>query len=62
MAADALIDTVRLAIEVAGGYGYTRQSDLERLYRDIHGCLFHPLGRAKQTQFTGRVTVGVSPI
>ena len=62
VAADALIDTVRLAIEVAGGYGYTRQSDLERLYRDIHGCLFHPLGRAKQTQFTGRVTVGVSPI
>ena len=62
VAADALIETVRLAIEVAGGYGYTRQSDLERLYRDIHGCLFHPLGRAKQTQFTGRVALGVSPI
>jgi alkylation response protein AidB-like acyl-CoA dehydrogenase len=62
VAADALIETVRLAIEVAGGYGYTRQSDLERLYRDIHGCLFHPLGRAKQTQFSGRVALGVSPI
>jgi len=62
VAADALIETVRLAIEVAGGYGYTRQSDLERLYRDMHGCLFHPLGRAKQTQFTGRVALGVSPI
>ena len=62
VAAEALIDTVRLAIEVAGGFGYTRQSDLERLYRDVHGCLFHPLGRAKQTQFTGRVALGVSPV
>jgi acyl-CoA dehydrogenase len=62
VAAEALIDTVRLAIDVAGGFGYTRQSDLERLYRDVHGCLFHPLGRAKQTHFTGRVALGLSPI
>jgi acyl-CoA dehydrogenase len=62
VAAEALIETVRRAIDVSGGLGYTRQSDLERLYRDIHGCLFHPLGRAKQTQFTGRVAVGLSPV
>jgi acyl-CoA dehydrogenase len=62
VAADALIDTVRLAIETTGGIGYTRSSDLERLYRDIHGCLFHPLGRAKQTRFSGRVALGLSPI
>lgn len=62
VAADALIDTVRLAIETTGGIGYTRTSDLERLYRDIHGCLFHPLGRAKQTRFSGRVALGLSPI
>ena len=43
VAADAVIDTVRLAIEVTGGVGYTRSSDLERLFRDVHGCLFHPL-------------------
>ena len=62
VAAEALIETVRRAIDVVGGFGYTRQSDLERLYRDIHGCLFHPLGRAKQTQFTGRTALGLSPI
>ncbi len=62
VATEALIDTVRLAIEVTGGQGYTRRSDLERLYRDIHGSLFHPLPRAKQTQFTGRVVLGLSPI
>ncbi|MGE5345887.1 MAG: acyl-CoA dehydrogenase family protein [Acidithiobacillales bacterium] len=62
VAAEALIDTVRLALEVAGGVGYTRSSDIERLYRDVHGCLFHPLPRAKQTEFTGRVALGLSPV
>lgn len=62
VAADAAIETVRLAIEVTGGLGYSRSSDLERLYRDVHGCLFHPLPRAKQTRFSGRVALGLSPI
>ena len=62
VAADAVIETVRLAIEVSGGIGYTRSSDLERLYRDAHGCLFHPLGRAKQTRLSGRVALGQTPI
>ncbi len=62
VAAEALIDTVRLAIEATGGIGYGRGSDLERLYRDVHGCLFHPLARAKQTLFSGRVAAGLTPI
>ena len=62
VATDALIQTVRLAIELVGGFGYTRSSSLERLYRDIHGSLFHPLPRAKQTRLTGRVTLGLTPI
>jgi acyl-CoA dehydrogenase len=62
VATDALIATVRLAIELVGGRGYTRSSPLERLYRDIHGCLFHPVPRAKQTRLTGRITLGLAPI
>jgi alkylation response protein AidB-like acyl-CoA dehydrogenase len=62
VATDALIDTVRLALEVSGGVGYTRSSDIERLYRDVHGCLFHPLARAKQTHLSGRVALGLSPV
>ncbi|MFE7723347.1 acyl-CoA dehydrogenase family protein [Nocardia rhizosphaerihabitans] len=62
VAADALITTVRLAIETTGGAGYSRSCDLERLYRDIHGCQFHPLPRAKQTRFSGRVLLGHSPL
>ncbi|WP_063019926.1 acyl-CoA dehydrogenase family protein [Nocardia niwae] len=61
-AADALVHTVRLAIETAGGLGYSRDCELEMRYRDVHGCLFHPLPRAKQTHFTGRVLLGQSPI
>jgi acyl-CoA dehydrogenase len=62
VATDAMIQTVRLALEVTGGFGYTRNSVVERLYRDVHGCLFHPVLRAKQTQFSGRVAQGLSPI
>jgi acyl-CoA dehydrogenase len=62
IATEAMIQTVRLALEVTGGFGYTRTSDLERLYRDIHGCLFHPLSRAKQTHISGRVAQGLPPV
>ncbi|WP_433723546.1 acyl-CoA dehydrogenase family protein [Nocardia sp. CA-129566] len=62
VAADALVETVRLAVETVGGAGFSRTCELEMWYRDIHGCLFHPLPRARQTRFTGRVLLGHTPI
>ncbi|MEU8901428.1 acyl-CoA dehydrogenase family protein [Nocardia sp. NPDC048505] len=62
VATEKLVETVRLAIETVGGLGYSRTCALEMHYRDIHGCQFHPLPRAKQTQFTGRVVLGQSPL
>jgi acyl-CoA dehydrogenase len=62
VATEALIETVRRGIELTGGVGYMRTSDLERYYRDIHGALFHPLPRAKQTPLSGRVALGLGPI
>jgi acyl-CoA dehydrogenase len=59
---DALIETVTHALELAGGRGYSRSSDLERLYRDVLGSSYHPLPRARQVEFTGRVAAGLSPI
>lgn len=59
---DALIETVTHALELAGGRGYSRSSDLERLYRDVLGSRYHPLPRARQVEFTGRVAAGLSPI
>lgn len=61
IAAEALIRSVRLSIEATGGLGFTKNSELERLYRDVHGSLFHPLPRAKQTRFSGRVALGLDP-
>ncbi|QLY29167.1 acyl-CoA/acyl-ACP dehydrogenase [Nocardia huaxiensis] len=62
VAADALIQTVRLAIEIVGGLGFSRDYPLEMWYRDIHGALFHPLPRAKQLRFTGHVLLGNTPL
>jgi len=62
VAAEAMIQTVRAAVEVAGGIGYSRASVLERLLRDVHGVTFHPLPRSRQLGFTGRVALGLSPV
>jgi acyl-CoA dehydrogenase len=56
-AADACIDTARLALELGGGQAYHRSSGIERLFRDVHGCLYHPLPPAQQEMFTGRLTI-----
>ncbi|WP_043651602.1 acyl-CoA dehydrogenase family protein [Nocardia thailandica] len=62
VAVEALIATVRHAIEATGGAGYSRSCALERLYRDVHGAHFHPLPRARQLRFSGNVALGHSPI
>lgn len=62
VAAQNLIDAVRLAIETVGGLGYSRTCELEMRYRDVHGSLFHPLPRAKQILFSGRVALGYGPL
>ncbi|MGE0880398.1 MAG: acyl-CoA dehydrogenase, partial [Acidimicrobiia bacterium] len=59
---DHVIATVRLALEAVGGRAFLRTSELERLYRDAHGALYHPLPRAKQTMFSGRVLAGRVPL
>jgi alkylation response protein AidB-like acyl-CoA dehydrogenase len=61
-AAEAYVDTVRLAVELVGGRAYTRGSDLERFLRDVLGSGFHPLPRAAQTRFGGRVAMGLDPV
>jgi len=60
--AEAAIGTVRLAMEAVGGAGYSTSTGLERLYRDVHGGLYHPLPAAKQEVFTGRVALGLGPV
>ncbi len=59
---DAVLATVRLAMEVAGGSAYQRASGIERLFRDAHGALYHPLPTARQEQFSGRAVLGLDPV
>ena len=60
--AEAAIATVGHAVEVVGGAAFSRGHVLERLSRDVQGARFHPLPRARQTQLTGRVALGLSPV
>jgi acyl-CoA dehydrogenase len=62
IAADAVIDTVRLAMEVGGGAAYSVAGGVERLFRDVHGALYHPLPAARQERFTGRMALGLAPL
>ena len=60
-AADAAIDTVRVALELGGGGAYGRAGGIERLFRDVHGALYHPLPLAAQERFSGCVALGLDP-
>lgn len=62
IATDAAIDTVRLAMEVGGGAAYASAGGIERLFRDVHGALYHPLTAAQQERFTGRLALGLDPL
>lgn len=62
IATNAAMATVAKAIELVGGSAYYRRSELERLFRDIQGAQFHPLPEKKQLEFTGRVSLGLSPV
>ena len=62
IAADAVLAVVRLAMEVGGGAAYGVGAGIERLVRDAHGALYHPLPAAQQERFTGRVALGLDPL
>ncbi len=61
-ATEACIDTVRIALEVGGGPAFGRQNGIERLFRDVHGALYHPLSATRQERFTGRMALGLDPL
>lgn len=55
----AAIRTVELAMEVAGGAGFFRDTGLERLFRDIQGARYHPLRGQAQLLYSGRLALGL---
>ena len=59
LAGHAAIETVERAMELVGGLAFTRQTPLERAFRDVQGARFHPLAEVPQLEMTGRVALGL---
>jgi alkylation response protein AidB-like acyl-CoA dehydrogenase len=53
------IETVELAMELAGGAGFYRAQGLERLFRDIQAARYHPLQPGAQARYAGAIALGL---
>lgn len=62
LATQAVTDVARLTLELGGGAAFQRTSGIERLFRDAHASLYHPLPEAEQEVFSGRLALGLDPI
>ncbi|HTV68297.1 MAG TPA: acyl-CoA dehydrogenase family protein [Rhizobiaceae bacterium] len=52
------IETVELAMELAGGAGFYRANGIERRFRDVQGARFHPLQAGPQARYAGAMALG----
>lgn len=55
--AEQSIKVVELAMELAGGRGFYRRTELERRFRDIQAARYHPLLPGPQAMFAGAVAL-----
>lgn len=62
IATDACLATVRTALDLGGGAAYGRTEIIERLFRDVHAAVRHPLPAPEQQEFTGRLALGEPPV
>jgi alkylation response protein AidB-like acyl-CoA dehydrogenase len=53
------IDTVSRAMDLAGGAGFYRRAEIERLFRDVQAARYHPLQKEAQVEFAGAMALGL---
>jgi alkylation response protein AidB-like acyl-CoA dehydrogenase len=53
------IEVCDLAMELAGGVAYFKGSPIERAYRDIRACKFHPFTPEATLVHAGRLALGL---
>jgi alkylation response protein AidB-like acyl-CoA dehydrogenase len=53
------IEVCDLAMELAGGAAYFKGSPIERAYRDIRACKFHPFTPEATLVHAGRLALGL---
>jgi len=59
LVAEAVLETVSAAMDVAGGAAFFRANGLERLFRDAQGARYHPLQEGLQKDYSARIALGM---
>jgi len=49
------------ALEVSGGFGMFKKSEMERLFRDARAGRFHPANSSLTHELIGKLVLGVNP-
>jgi alkylation response protein AidB-like acyl-CoA dehydrogenase len=49
------------ALDLSGGFGMFKKSELERLFRDCRAGRFHPANPLLTYEIVGKITLGISP-
>jgi alkylation response protein AidB-like acyl-CoA dehydrogenase len=49
------------ALEVSGGFGMFKKSEMERLFRDARAGRFHPANSSLTHELIGKLTLGINP-
>ena len=49
------------ALDVSGGFGMFKKSELERLFRDARAGRFHPANSALTHEVIGKLALGLNP-
>ena len=50
-----------LALELSGGFGMFKKSEMERLFRDARAGRFHPANSALTHELIGKLVLGINP-
>ena len=49
------------SLDISGGFGMFKKSELERLFRDCRAGRFHPANSALSHELTAKLTLGINP-
>jgi alkylation response protein AidB-like acyl-CoA dehydrogenase len=60
-AVEGAFHIVDRALDISGGFGMFKKSELERLFRDCRAGRFHPANSALAHELTAKLTLGINP-
>jgi len=60
-AVESAFKVVDRALDLSGGFGMFKKSELERLFRDSRAGRFHPTNSALTHELVGKIALGINP-